>query len=213
MWVRHARTQTTATAARLASVGDAVTSRRASTSTDDTWKLIDRCASCADTSGERPGSVMHARRGLYVGYLCKHPGGWDFDRRPHYIGIEVQCYEPCGADEYIDGMSMGCVAKARSRQDGMSLGQHTMWTRTYFACPDCVAALIVVAKLPLMLAARIHVITPGLAVTKLLQARRARTQTTASTARLASVGDAVTSRRASTPMTTVELYAQVRELR
>tara|TARA_B110000003_G_C16223030_1_gene368132 strand:+ start:190 stop:321 length:132 start_codon:yes stop_codon:yes gene_type:complete len=43
-----------------------------------------------------------------------------------------------------------------------------MWTRTYFACPDYVAALIVAAKLLQMLAARIHVITPGLAVTKLL---------------------------------------------
>ena len=43
----------------------------------------------------------------------------------------------------------------------------TIWTGAYFACPDCVAALIVVAKLPLMLAARIHVITPGPAVIKL----------------------------------------------
>jgi len=40
-------------------------------------------------------------------------------------------------------------------------GSTTMWTGTYFACPDYVAALIVAAKLPLMLAARIHVITPG----------------------------------------------------
>jgi hypothetical protein len=61
-----------------------------------------------------------------------------------------------------------------------------------------VAALIVVAKLPLLLAARIHVITPELVVTKRAQAMRVQIQMIASTARLASVDDAVTSRSSNT---------------
>ena len=42
---------------------------------------------------------------------------------PSYIGIEGQCYEPCGADEYINGMTVGLYCQSKTRQDGMSLGQ------------------------------------------------------------------------------------------
>ena len=73
-------------------------------------------------------------------------------------------------------------------------------SKTNSACPDYVAALIVAIRLPLMLAARIHVIIWEIAVTKQAKAASARTQTTATTARLASAAGAAHSRRASTPL-------------
>ena len=45
---------------------------------------------------------------------------------PIYIGLGA-CYEPCGADEYIDGMTWDCIAKARTRQDrGVTGSTHNL---------------------------------------------------------------------------------------
>jgi len=66
-----------------------------------------------------------------------------------------KCYEPCGADEYINGMSsMGnapvCQSKIQAGARGVT-GSTTIWTGAYFACREC--AVRAVAKYAAMLAA------------------------------------------------------------
>ena len=92
--------------------------------TDDyTGNVIARCASCADTSGERPGICDACAEGFYIldtsvniqadGTLIDDPG--------YQIGSSAKCYEPCGADEYIQGMSgLACQSKNQA-------GQHCHW--------------------------------------------------------------------------------------
>ena len=88
-------------------------------------------------------------------------------------------------------------ALARSPQEDLAKVAPNI--ATSFACPGYVAVLIVAARLLQMLAVRINVTKiPELAVTKQAQARRARTQMTVLTAKLASVAGAAHSRSSST---------------
>ena len=89
----------------------------------DTGSQYAWCASCADTSGERPGICDACAEGFYIldtsvniqadGTLIDDPG--------YQIGSSAKCYEPCGADEYINGMSgLYCQSKNQA-------GQHCHW--------------------------------------------------------------------------------------
>ena len=195
--VRHARTQTTATAARLASAAGAAHSRSRITRRVMRGAGMTSARAALTLRPQRLGSVNNARRGLT---------SWIALRRSRRMGLwypsqHTTVIQRCATSRAVL-MSIlilwtrDLIAEPKSRQGRVVSGSTptTMWKRTRSACRDCVAAPIVVAKLPQMLVARIHVITPELAVIKLLWARRARTQTTASTARLALVAGAAHSR-------------------
>ena len=86
-----------------------------STYTDDyTGNAYARCASCADTSGERPGICDACAEGFYMldTSVNIQADGTLIDDPIYQIGSSAACYEPCGADEYINGMSgLYCQSK------------------------------------------------------------------------------------------------------